>query len=143
MTRAPLLLLLLLACHDERRRFQEPPSGNVEDSAQAVNDGQRLYHWMNCAGCHGAGGGNMGPALMDARWIYGATPGAIHDSIAGGRPNGMPAFGGLLPDGEIWKIVAYVLTLSGNGNHAVAAARSDHMKALPPLPTYDQRTPRP
>ena len=36
-----------------------------EENAFAVNQGKRLFRWYNCNGCHGQGGGGMGPALMD------------------------------------------------------------------------------
>lgn len=79
--------------------------------ASALKDGRRLYEWMNCVGCHFDGGGGMGPPLMDEKWIYGRDPEQIFDSIANGRPEGMPAFGDKLVADEIWRIVAYVQTL--------------------------------
>lgn len=77
-----------------------------------VDEGKRLYAWMNCAGCHGMkGGGGMGPPLADGDWIYGDGAGAIFQTIVQGRPNGMPAFP-TLSDDQVWKVVAYVRTLS-------------------------------
>lgn len=85
-----------------------PYDGNVRARAE----GERLYGWMNCAGCHGArGGGGIGPPFADRHWIYGGGAGQIFLSIYQGRPNGMPAFGGRLPDDAIWKIAAYVRSL--------------------------------
>ena len=37
-----------------------------------TSQGKRLYTWYNCNGCHANGGGGMGPALMDDKWIYGS-----------------------------------------------------------------------
>jgi cytochrome c oxidase cbb3-type subunit 3 len=54
----------------------------------------------------------MGPPLSDTQWIYGGKPEQIFLTIAQGRPNGMPAFGRILPDAVIWKLVSYVQTLS-------------------------------
>ena len=86
----------------------------IEDVANATGEGRRLYMWFNCAGCHGVeGGGAIGPPLRDADWIYGGNPASIFQSIAQGRPNGMPAFGGKIPDEEIWRIELYVRSLSG------------------------------
>jgi len=82
-------------------------------SPDALRDGQRLYDWYNCSGCHAGGGGGMGPPLMDARWIYGSRPANLFDVIVEGRPGGMPAFGGMIPEDEIWKIVAYVTSMGG------------------------------
>jgi cytochrome c oxidase cbb3-type subunit 3 len=74
----------------------------------AIRDGQRLYHWYNCSGCHANGGGGMGPPLMDERWIYGSRPANLFDTIYEGRPGGMPAFGSKIPQDQIWKLVAYI-----------------------------------
>src|SRR3954447_24524193 len=38
-----------------------------------MNEGKRLFSWFNCSGCHANGGGGMGPALMDDKWIYGSS----------------------------------------------------------------------
>lgn len=91
----------------------EPARGNpYAGDAIALHEGRRLYHWMNCSGCHFAGGGGIGPPLMDEDWIYGDRPEQIFDSIANGRANGMPAYGDKLAAEQVWKIVAYVETLS-------------------------------
>ena len=76
--------------------------------------GLQLFTWFNCAGCHGArGGGGIGPPLRDKVWIYGSDPASIYQSIAQGRPNGMPAFGGKIPDEQIWSLEMYVRSLGG------------------------------
>lgn len=85
-----------------------PYAGNEE----ALREGKHLYHRFNCSGCHAAGGGAIGPALMDEVWIYGNQPGHIYSTIVEGRPNGMPAFGGRIPKDKIWRIAAFVSTLS-------------------------------
>jgi cytochrome c oxidase cbb3-type subunit 3 len=83
-----------------------------EGDNQALADGERLYRWMNCAGCHGpAGGGGMGPPFRDRDWIYGDDPASIFESIGQGRPNGMPSFGLKLPEEHIWKIALFVRSL--------------------------------
>ncbi len=137
---ATLALALVVACHDETRFFGELPE-DVQANVAAVADGQRLYMWMNCAGCHGQGGGGLGPPLMDERWIYGSSLGEIHTSIALGRPNGMPPFAGRMSDDDMWKVAAYVRTLSGNGRRTMAPGRSDHMHAKPPGPSQEREEP--
>jgi len=82
------------------------------DNAQAVQDGKRLFAAFNCNGCHSSGGGGMGPSLMDDEWIYGDRLEQIHQSIVQGRPNGMPAWGGKIPDAQIWELATYVRSLS-------------------------------
>jgi cytochrome c oxidase cbb3-type subunit 3 len=83
-----------------------------EGNQHALAEGERLYMWMNCAGCHGArGGGAIGPPFRDADWIYGDDPASIFQSIQQGRPNGMPAFGVKAPAEDIWRIALYVRSL--------------------------------
>jgi cytochrome c oxidase cbb3-type subunit 3 len=92
----------------------EPPTVRAnpfDGDAHALAEGRRLYDWMNCSGCHFAGGGGIGPPLMDDDWIYGGRPDQIFDSIASGRSNGMPAYGDKLATGQIWRIVAHVQSL--------------------------------
>jgi cytochrome c oxidase cbb3-type subunit 3 len=99
-----------------------------EDQARDVSDGKRFYRWYNCNGCHGGGGGGgMGPPLMDNEWIYGREPAQIFETIARGRPNGMPSFGGHVPDDQIWKLVAYVRSMSGLLPSDVAPGRGDQL----------------
>lgn len=54
----------------------------------------------------------MGPSLMDDEWIYGGRLEQIHQTLVEGRPNGMPAWGGKIPDEQLWQIAAYVRSLS-------------------------------
>jgi cytochrome c oxidase cbb3-type subunit 3 len=98
-----------------------------EQSAYAVSEGKRLYESYNCVGCHNHGGGGIGPALMDSQWIYGSRPQQIYSDIVQGRPNGMPSFGGKIPDYQVWEIVAYVRSMSGQLPSDVAPSRSDEM----------------
>ena len=96
-----------------------------DDNAYAVNNGKRLYRWYNCNGCHSMGGGGIGPALMDSQWKYGGDPASIFQSIMQGRPEGMPSFGGHIPEDQVWQIVAYVRSMSGQLRKDVAPSRSD------------------
>jgi cytochrome c oxidase cbb3-type subunit 3 len=143
--------LLFTACRREERRFRElPPSATpttvrvsalqpgtqVEtthvanpyaNNAYAVSEGQRLFGWYNCVGCHANGGGGMGPPLMDDKWIYGSAPENIYTTIIQGRPNGMPSFAGKIPSQQVWQIVAYVQSLSGMNPAGTRSARTDDM----------------
>lgn len=94
-----------------------------EGDDAALAQGKRLYTTMNCAGCHGVnGGGAIGPPFLDADWIYGRDPASLHQSIRQGRPNGMPAFGGRLPDAQLWQLALYVQRLALEGDRLRAAA---------------------
>ena len=80
--------------------------------AKSVAEGGKLFTSMNCDGCHGAGAtGFIAPSLSDGRWRYGASDGALYQSIFYGRPQGMPAFGGVLQEPVVWKLVAYLRSL--------------------------------
>jgi cytochrome c oxidase cbb3-type subunit 3 len=108
------------------------PNNPYEENALAVAQGKRLYRWYNCNGCHASGGGSMGPALMDAEWTYGGDPASIFNTIMQGRPNGMPSFGGHIPEDQVWQIVAYVRSMGGNVRKDVAPSRPDSL--YPGLP---------
>lgn len=159
-------LLALTSCEREERRFREMPSAAARRNSErlvdlvpgpytadiavrnpydrnafAISEGKRLFRWYNCVGCHANGGGGMGPPLMDERWIYGSDPENIFATIVEGRPNGMPSFRGKIPEYQVWQLVAYVRSLSGNVPKDAAGGRSDHMQtrkqeqALPDLKT--------
>ena len=91
----------------------QPPAGDITnplkpDSTNAA-DGAKIFSAMNCDGCHGGGAlGWVGPSLVDGRWRYGGTDGALFQSIFYGRPRGMPAYGGVMSPGAIWKVIAYI-----------------------------------
>ena len=104
-----------------------PDISKYAESAYAVAEGKRLYNAYNCVGCHAQGGGAIGPPLMDAVWIYGSHPQQIYSDIVQGRPNGMPSFGGKLPDYQVWELVAYVRSMSGQLPSDIAPSRSDQM----------------
>ena len=67
---------------------------------------------MNCTGCHFSGGGGMGPALTSGHWRYGGRIEQIYESIAQGRPNGMPSWQFVLGPTQMWELAAYVKSLS-------------------------------
>lgn len=108
--------------------------------AWSVSQGYQLYVSFNCAGCHSNGGGGMGPPLMESGWRYGSAPEQIYESIVKGRPNGMPAFGGRIPEAQIWQLVAYVRSLSGNVPYDVRPSRSDSM-SVKTAPSLEGRSP--
>jgi cytochrome c oxidase cbb3-type subunit 3 len=131
----PLLLLLVTGCEREQRDFHtpppsSPPGDHYQRSAFDVQQGKRLFAWMNCTGCHAHGGGGIGPALMDARWIYGGSIQQIHASIRDGRRNGMPAWKNRLTDQQIWQLAAYVRSMGRYVRKDVAPSRDDALSSV-------------
>ena len=91
-------------------RLVNPHEGN----AAAIATGGKLYLAYNCIDCHGAdGSGAMGPSLADRRWHFGGSSSEVFESIYQGRPEGMPAWGSLISDDQIWMLVSYVRSLNG------------------------------
>ena len=148
---AALVVVALAGCRRNQRELQSPAPSSAapliasaerapfdapsivalrnpyEGNAYAAAEGQRLFEWYNCTGCHARGGGGMGPALMDARWTYGGSPGQIFRTIVEGTPKGMPAWGVRIPEYQIWQLVTYVQSLS-----------ADKRLAQPPGPRMDR-----
>ena len=112
-----------------------------QQNAWGMAEGKRLYTAYNCSGCHSNGGGGMGPPLMDDRWIYGSRPINIFSSIVEGRPNGMPAWRNKIPDAQVWQIVAYVQSMSGQASQPSMPSRSDHMRSGTPENNRPAQTP--
>jgi cytochrome c oxidase cbb3-type subunit III len=154
----PLACLLLGACQREKRDLQPAPTrlaiygeaaresalrpgGPVRPQPTAnnpyngsgydISEGQRLYEWYNCSGCHSGGGGGIGPPLIKTSWIYGNEPENIFDTIVKGRPNGMPTWGGRIPEYQIWQIVAYVRSMNGLQPTSATAVRTDTIEPNP------------
>jgi cytochrome c oxidase cbb3-type subunit III len=119
-----------------------PVKNHYEENAYATSEGQRLFSAFNCVGCHAHGGGGMGPALMDSKWIYGSQPQQIFATIVEGRPNGMPSFRGKIPDYEVWQLVAFVRSVGGLGTSGGSPGRSDEMSAAPPPSSMPAQTPQ-
>jgi cytochrome c oxidase cbb3-type subunit 3 len=143
---------LMSGCRREERRFREVgPATTATSVASAVNlqpgptytvtqthdpygynaysisEGKALYNQFNCVGCHSNGGGGMGPPLMDDKWIYGSDPASVFATIMEGRPNGMPSWRGRIPNYEVWRLVAYVRSMSGQASKDASSGRDDHM----------------
>ncbi len=163
---------VLCACEREERRFTEKPGASqapnaivlsalqpggrtwaqhspYDGNAYAIAQGKQLFEWFNCSGCHAQGGGSIGPALMDAQWIYGDQPENLFATIVEGRPNGMPSFRGRVSRQQVWQLVAYVRSLSGQISKDAAPSRSDHLfmkkseQSTQHLPPNDSSAPLP
>jgi cytochrome c oxidase cbb3-type subunit 3 len=166
MALAAAMLLLAAGCERELRQFRSPPSASTvdhglrvgslqpgqplppadmknpyEENAYAVSQGKRWFRWYNCSGCHGNGGGGSGPALIDSEWIYGSEPAQVYATIAQGRPNGMPSFRGHIPEDQIWQLVAYVRSMSGQLSTGPSPGQGDTLH--PNMQPETRRAPEP
>jgi cytochrome c oxidase cbb3-type subunit 3 len=164
---AALAAALISACERERREYRQLPAtaapadsvhltdlvpgepkaetparSPYQDNAYGMGEGKRLYSAYNCNGCHAMGGGGIGPALMDDQWIYGSSPEEIFSSIVQGRPDGMPAYGGRVPSQQVWQLVAYVQSLSGQVPHDAAPGRDDGLSAKKAEERTDREQPK-
>jgi mono/diheme cytochrome c family protein len=131
MRAAPALaipfFLLLGACRGEE--FPSPPA-DVLSSSESIRSGRVLYE-KNCGICHGPSGHGDGPQAKslspspsDLRNLSGprSEPGYWFLRIKEGGKNGplprdrsaMPAWGDHLTDEQIWDLVAYMKSLSGD-----------------------------
>jgi len=160
-------LLSICACERESRRYKEmspadarpdtvklstlqpgradPPvhkTSPYEENAYGLSEGKRLFSAYNCNGCHAMGGGGIGPALMDEKWIYGGEPDQIYSTIVQGRPNGMPSFAGRVPNNQVWQLVSYVQSMSGNAPRDAAPSRDDDLSAKKPENVQQRQPPK-
>ncbi len=83
------------------------------DNPQAIAAGKELFA-KNCAGCHGRDAtGRGGPNLTRQTLKYGAGDRDLRESIAKGRPGGMPAFADRIDGDGIGKLSAYIRSRAG------------------------------
>ncbi len=74
-----------------------------------IDEGARLFGQSCTHYCHGKDGGAARAPKLRGRNL---DPGYAYTRITNGTPNGMPAFGSAMPEETIWKLVAYVVSIS-------------------------------
>jgi cytochrome c oxidase cbb3-type subunit 3 len=151
---AGLCLIALTGCNRERRDLRPSPASVIvfngaaresqlvpggtpsqpqvrnpdEGNAYAISEGQRLYGWYNCSGCHANGGGGIGPPLIKETWIYGDEPANLFDTIVKGRPNGMPSWAGKIPEYQVWQLVSWIRAMNKKEPQSATPARTDTLE---------------
>jgi cytochrome c oxidase cbb3-type subunit 3 len=78
---------------------------------------------------------------MDDKWLYGERPENIYATIVEGRPNGMPSFRGKIPNQQVWQLVAYVRSMSGQLSKDVSPGRDDNMNVKPSEQSTEKENP--
>lgn len=158
VTGTALCVLLLAGCQREKRDLRPSPTrlaiygdsakesplhpggpivpqpivtNPYNSSGYDISEGQRLFDWYNCSGCHAHGGGGIGPPLIKKEWVYGGEPANLFDTIVKGRPNGMPAWGGRIPEYQVWQLVAYVRSMNGEQPTSATPTRPDTIEQNP------------
>jgi len=95
------------------RAFAQGPNGAAPPfdlaNPEVIKEGSELFR-QTCTGyCHGKEGGpSRAPTLRGAK----LEQSYVRGRIMKGSPNGMPAFETILTPDKIWKLVAYVQSLS-------------------------------
>ena len=85
---------------------------------RAIQQGATLFD-RTCAGCHGTGAtGGRGPALASGVFQHGGSDNEIFQTIKSGvSGTPMPAFSAL-PSDNVWRLVTYIKSLSGQTGRA-------------------------
>ncbi len=128
-----------------------PAVNPLAGDATAIRQGQNMYRGQ-CAVCHGIDAkGYRGSDLTTGDWVHGGSDPQIAKTIADGVPGTeMPGHRDLSDD-EVWKLVAYLRTLSAPGGPATdrgdrvagrTAVLGDRRRQLRALP-HGGRTRRP
>lgn len=105
----------------------QPASEPIPSSEESVARGQLLFG-VNCAMCHGAGGGGDGPLkkylpeipALTSEEVAGMSDQEIFLVITQGL-NRMPSLAENLTPGETWDVVNYVRSLGGAGEQQADA----------------------
>jgi len=109
------------AARAERVRASLPTTNPYRGDPAALAEGAEVFATI-CAACHKPdGSGMVGPSLVDPYWKYGSEDAVLFESVAEGRPAGMPPWGAQLGNEKIWKVLAYLETLPRSDAPGVGA----------------------
>lgn len=98
-----------------------PTANPFRGDAAAIAEGQQVFNTI-CAACHKPdASGLVGPSLVDPFWKYGNTDADLFQTVAKGRPAGMPAWESQLGTEKIWKSLAYLETLPKSDQPGIGA----------------------
>jgi mono/diheme cytochrome c family protein len=113
------------------------------DYASVAEEGRKAYLAAGCNGCHGMGGGGMGPPLTNEVWVYGKDDDTLFRLIALGSDElqkqgysrkgsesvvgPMPPFGAIVKsDDDMWKIIAFIRSVNPSSAGGSSAAVEPH-----------------
>jgi len=86
------------------------PAAVYRDEPEAVARGRGLFGAVCTGYCHSTRPADrVAPDLFDCAWKHGSSDFDIHRVVLEGVPDTqMQAFGGKLPDDDVWKIIAFL-----------------------------------
>ncbi|KIH76320.1 cytochrome c oxidase cbb3-type subunit 3 [Geoalkalibacter ferrihydriticus] len=100
-----------MSAHLEQTAAQQTQPGTQATPAVDADEARHLYN-QHCAACHGGSGqGGIGPALDDTQYKYGNEREAVIQSIAQGRPAGMPGYNNQFSAAQIEALADYLKKL--------------------------------
>ena len=98
-----------------------PQTNPYRGDAAGLEGGKQVFMTI-CAACHKPdGSGLVGPSLVDPYWKYGSSDAELFETVAEGRPMGMPPWKSQLGNEKIWKALAYIETLPQSDEPGVGA----------------------
>lgn len=100
-----------MEAHQERTAALQSSAAPLLGGEELRAEAAGLYA-QHCAACHGeTGGGGIGPALNAKEYQYGRERVQILESIAQGRPGGMPAYANQFSATQLEALADYLLSL--------------------------------
>jgi len=115
-TRAAAIVAAAMALSFAGQALAAPadPVPALLKSPTDVKRGKDLFMGTCGAYCHKLTSANGdAPFLFDCDWLFGGSDEQVFHTISHGVPNSrMVAFGGAIPDQDIWRIVAYLKSAS-------------------------------
>lgn len=90
------------------------PAAAYASDPEALKRASQVFRAVCTGYCHSTGTVQKeAPDLFDCTWSHGSSDQEIFDTVSGGVPaTQMQAFGGKLPDEDLWKLVAYLRSRS-------------------------------
>lgn len=100
----------------------------LKDRAR-IHSGHEIFE-SKCATCHGPQGqGGIGPNLTDDYWLHGGKMAQIASTVTNGvADKGMPPWGPILKQEELYSVVAFVKSIHGTKPAGAKAPQGELVK---------------